>query len=76
LLVGPQTINDMAERLGLDRTTLTRNLKPIAQGDYFFVQKSVYALNWERDRYHARTKERLTMGHSGHHKPGRLCGVA
>ena len=26
-LAGPQTINDMAERLGLDRTTLTRNLK-------------------------------------------------
>ncbi|MFL5800441.1 MAG: MarR family winged helix-turn-helix transcriptional regulator [Roseiflexaceae bacterium] len=29
-LAGPQTINDMAEHLGLDRTTLTRNLKPIA----------------------------------------------
>jgi DNA-binding MarR family transcriptional regulator len=29
---GPQTINDMAERLVLDRTTLTRNLKPLEQG--------------------------------------------
>jgi DNA-binding MarR family transcriptional regulator len=28
-LAGPQTINDMAERLVLDRTTLTRNLKPL-----------------------------------------------
>ncbi len=26
-LAGPQTINEVAERLGLDRTTLTRNLK-------------------------------------------------
>jgi DNA-binding MarR family transcriptional regulator len=30
-LAGPQTINDMAEKLDLDRTTLTRNLKPLAQ---------------------------------------------
>jgi DNA-binding MarR family transcriptional regulator len=29
-LAGPQTINDMAEKLDLDRTTLTRNLKPLA----------------------------------------------
>lgn len=28
-LAGPQTINDMAEKLDLDRTTLTRNLKPL-----------------------------------------------
>ena len=28
-LAGSQTINDMAEKLGLDRTTLTRNLKPL-----------------------------------------------
>jgi DNA-binding MarR family transcriptional regulator len=28
-LAGPQTINDMAERIDLDRTTLTRNLKPL-----------------------------------------------
>ena len=27
---GPQTINEMAEKLDLDRTTLTRNLKPLA----------------------------------------------
>jgi DNA-binding MarR family transcriptional regulator len=30
-LAGPQTINDMAAQLDLDRTTLTRNLKPLAQ---------------------------------------------
>jgi DNA-binding MarR family transcriptional regulator len=30
-LAGPQTINDMAEKLELDRTTLTRNLKPLEQ---------------------------------------------
>jgi DNA-binding MarR family transcriptional regulator len=28
-LAGPQTINEMAERLDLDRTTLRRNLKPL-----------------------------------------------
>ena len=30
-LAGPQTINALAEQLALDRTTLTRNLKPLAQ---------------------------------------------
>jgi DNA-binding MarR family transcriptional regulator len=30
-LGGVQTINEMAEKLELDRTTLTRNLKPLAQ---------------------------------------------
>ena len=30
-LSGGQTINEMAEKLELDRTTLTRNLKPLAQ---------------------------------------------
>jgi DNA-binding MarR family transcriptional regulator len=30
-LTGPQTINALAEKLALDRTTLTRNLKPLAQ---------------------------------------------
>lgn len=30
-LVGMQTINEMAEKLELDRTTLTRNLKPLAR---------------------------------------------
>ena len=29
-LAGVQTINEMAEKLELDRTTLTRNLKPLA----------------------------------------------
>jgi DNA-binding MarR family transcriptional regulator len=29
-LAGVQTINEMAEKLDLDRTTLTRNLKPLA----------------------------------------------
>jgi DNA-binding MarR family transcriptional regulator len=30
-LAGPQTINDMADHLALDRTTLTRNLQPLAK---------------------------------------------
>ena len=30
-LAGPQTINEMADKLDLDRTTLTRNLKPLEQ---------------------------------------------
>ena len=30
-LAGVQTINEMAEQLELDRTTLTRNLKPLAR---------------------------------------------
>ncbi len=30
-LAGPQTINAMAERLDLDRTTLSRNLKPLEE---------------------------------------------
>lgn len=30
-LAGVQTINEMAEKLELDRTTLTRNLKPLVQ---------------------------------------------
>jgi len=29
-LAGPQQINTLAEKLSLDRTTLTRNLKPLA----------------------------------------------
>src|SRR5687767_6304278 len=29
-LAGPQNINALAEKLSLDRTTLTRNLKPLA----------------------------------------------
>jgi DNA-binding MarR family transcriptional regulator len=29
-LTGPQTINELAEKLALDRTTLGRNLRPIA----------------------------------------------
>ena len=29
-LSGPHTINDLATKLALDRTTLTRNLKPLA----------------------------------------------
>lgn len=30
-LAGPQTINALAEHLALDRTTLIRNLKPLAE---------------------------------------------
>jgi DNA-binding MarR family transcriptional regulator len=30
-LSGPQTINELAEKLALDRTTMGRNLRPIAQ---------------------------------------------
>ncbi len=30
-LAGPQTINEMADRLDLDRTTLTRNMKPLQE---------------------------------------------
>ena len=30
-LTGPQTINELAEKLALDRTTLGRNLRPLAQ---------------------------------------------
>ncbi len=30
-LAGPQTMNDLAKMMGLDRTTLGRNLKPLAQ---------------------------------------------
>jgi DNA-binding MarR family transcriptional regulator len=30
-LAGPLTINEMAERLDLDRTTLSRNLKPLQE---------------------------------------------
>ena len=30
-LAGPQTINVLAEQLALDRTTLTRNLRPLVQ---------------------------------------------
>lgn len=36
-LAGPQTINELAERLGLDRTTLGRNLKPLAQQNLLTV---------------------------------------
>ena len=30
-LAGPQTINELAEKMALDRTTVGRNLKPLAQ---------------------------------------------
>ncbi|HZR41092.1 MAG TPA: MarR family winged helix-turn-helix transcriptional regulator [Ktedonobacteraceae bacterium] len=30
-LAGPQTMNDLAKMTGLDRTTIGRNLKPLAQ---------------------------------------------
>jgi DNA-binding MarR family transcriptional regulator len=30
-LAGPQTMNDLAKMMGLDRTTIGRNLKPLAQ---------------------------------------------
>ena len=30
-LAGPQTIHEMAERMALDRTTIGRNLRPLAQ---------------------------------------------
>lgn len=30
-LAGPQTINELAERMALDRTTVGRNLRPLAQ---------------------------------------------
>jgi DNA-binding MarR family transcriptional regulator len=30
-LAGPQTVNDLAKMMGLDRTTLGRNLKPLVQ---------------------------------------------
>ena len=36
-LAGPQTINDMAEKLDLDRTTLTRNLKLLEQAGLMIV---------------------------------------
>src|SRR5215831_15976790 len=36
-LAGPQTINELAEKLALDRTTLGRNLKPIAQQGFLTV---------------------------------------
>jgi DNA-binding MarR family transcriptional regulator len=32
-LAGPQTINELAEKLALDRTTVGRNLRPLAQQD-------------------------------------------
>jgi DNA-binding MarR family transcriptional regulator len=36
-LGGVQTINEMAEKLELDRTTLTRNLKPLAQQGFLTI---------------------------------------
>jgi DNA-binding MarR family transcriptional regulator len=36
-LAGPQTINDMADQLALDRTTLTRNLQPLAHDDLITI---------------------------------------
>jgi DNA-binding MarR family transcriptional regulator len=36
-LSGPQTINDLAAKLALDRTTLTRNLKPLAHHDLLTI---------------------------------------
>ncbi len=36
-LTGPQTINELAEKLGLDRTTLGRNLKPLAEQNLLTV---------------------------------------
>ncbi len=37
-LAGPQTINEIAERLDLDRTTLTRNLKPLERLDLLKIE--------------------------------------
>jgi DNA-binding MarR family transcriptional regulator len=37
-LAGPQTINEMAEKLGLDRTTLTRNLKLLEEGGLLSIE--------------------------------------
>lgn len=36
-LLGPQTINVMAERLVMDRTTLSRNLKPLEERGFVIV---------------------------------------
>jgi DNA-binding MarR family transcriptional regulator len=36
-LAGPQTINEMAENLALDRTTLTRNLRPLEQAGFLSI---------------------------------------
>lgn len=36
-LAGPQTINEIAEKLALDRTTLTRNLKPLARNSLLTI---------------------------------------
>jgi DNA-binding MarR family transcriptional regulator len=36
-LAGALTINEMAEKLELDRTTLTRNLKPLAQQGFLTI---------------------------------------
>ncbi len=37
-LAGPQTMNELAEMLALDRTTLGRNLKPLAQQNLLTVE--------------------------------------
>ena len=37
-LAGPQTINEIADRLGLDRTTLTRNLKLLETAGLLKIQ--------------------------------------
>ena len=37
-LAGPQTINEIADRLGLDRTTLTRNLKLLEEAGLLKIQ--------------------------------------
>jgi DNA-binding MarR family transcriptional regulator len=37
-LAGSQTINELAEKLDLDRTTLGRNLKPLAQQNLLTVE--------------------------------------
>lgn len=37
-LGGPKTINEMAGNLGLDRTTLTRNLKPLEEADLLKIE--------------------------------------
>lgn len=40
-LAGPQTINEIAERLELDRTTLTRNLKPLEEAGLIEIAPGV-----------------------------------
>jgi len=37
-LAGPQTINEIADKLKLDRTTLTRNLRPLEERGLITIQ--------------------------------------